>query len=257
MLGRMLVDTHCHLTFPPLVDDLDGVLARARSAGVGRVVVPAYDLASWETVARVAERPKVLAALGLHPWQAAEDLDLASLRRALEGTGAVAVGEIGLDTKVPSPGLERQLEVLEAQLGIAAELGLPVILHCRGAFDELCRALERFEPRLRGVAHAYSRGPELARRLVDLGLHLGFGGAVTRPGARRARRSAQVVPLERIVLETDAPAIGLDGVEPSEAEPCHTAHVARALAELRADSVERVARVTTANAEALFGLGAG
>ena len=249
-----LIETHTHLFMPPLADDVAGVLARARTAGVNRCIVPAYDLASWPGVAALAAEPGVHTAFGLHPWVADEMLDTGRLERQLRECRAVAVGEIGLDFKVDSPAPAVQLAVLERQLRLAVDLDLPVILHCRGAFEPMLDALRPFAPRLRGVLHAYSRGLELARRFVAAGLHIAFGGAVTRPGARRARRSAQDLPLEQIVLETDSPAIGLDGVPAEAAEPRHVRQVAEALAELRGETLPEIAAATTANASALFAL---
>jgi TatD DNase family protein len=248
----MLIDTHCHLSYPPLADDLAGVLARAAAAGVSEVVVPAYDTGSWPQVGALANRPGLFVAYGLHPWAAEEELRSDELAALLRGPGVVAVGEIGLDFKLDQFRRERQLELLDRQLELAVDLDLPVLLHCRGAFAEMTAAVERFAPRLRGVVHAYSRGPEPALRFVELGLHVAFGGAVTRPNARRARHTVQVVPLERIVLETDAPSIGLDGVPPEQAEPRHVREVAEALAGLRGESFATIARVTTENAHALL-----
>jgi TatD DNase family protein len=208
-------------------------------------------------VAALAAPPRVFPALGLHPWAAGEALDVDALRRALLGSGAVAVGEIGLEYKIEAPGGERQREVLARQLRLARELDLPVILHCRGAFDDLLAILGEEGSGLRGVLHAWSRGPELARRFTDLGLHLGLGGAITRPRARRSRRSARAAPLEQIVLETDAPSIGLEGVEPAATEPAHVARVADALAELRGLPAAEIATRTTENARRLFRLPAG
>lgn len=248
----MLVDSHCHLNFPPLSQRREEVLARAAAAGVERVIVPAYDVQSWPAIAALAAAESWASpAYGLHPWCADATLDLDALAAHL-AAGAVAVGEIGLDSKVEPFDRDRQLELLTAQVALAVELDLPVILHCRGAFDDLIAVLERHRPR--GVVHAYSRGPELADRLLSLGLHLGFGGAVTRPNAKRPRRSAVTVPLDRIVLETDAPSIGLDGIAPEDAEPRHVLEVAKAISELRGVPVAEVARVTTRNARELFAL---
>lgn len=249
----MLVDTHCHLTFEPLSADLDGVLARARDQGVTRVLAPAYDLDSWPALREIGTRGDAFPAYGLHPWRADAALDARRLERALAG-GAVAVGEIGLDSKIASPGPERQLEVLRLQLDVASAAGLPVMLHCRGAFEELLEVLAGYVGRLTGVVHAFTRGPDLARRFLDAGMHLAFGGAITRPRARRPRRSARVAPMDRILLETDAPSIGLDGVAPEATEPRHVRRVAAALAELRDASTDDIARSTTANATALFRL---
>ena len=254
MTPERLVDTHCHLFLEPLGRDPDGVLQRAHEVGVDRVVVPAFDTASWPRVQQLACRDGVFAAYGLHPWVAVDDLDIPRLRQLLRGPGAVALGEVGLDHALPEVDRQRQVYVLSRQLELARELDLPVIFHCRKAFDELIKVIKRY-PGLRGVVHAYSRGPTLARQLTEeLDLHLAFGGAITRPDARRARRSAQVVSLQRVVLETDAPSIGLNGVEPNDVEPRHVAPVAAALAEIRGLEQSEVAARTTANAEELFRL---
>ena len=230
-------------------------MARAAVAGVTDIVVPGYNRASWPAVSEVTQaRPALHPAYGLHPWEAAEELCLPELELLLRGGGAVAVGEIGLDFKLESFDRERQLEVLDRQLALAVDLDLPVLLHCRGAFDELAELASPFSPRLRGVVHAYSRGVEPALRFVELGLHIAFGGAITRPNARRALHTARAVPLDRVLLETDAPSIGLDGVPPEQAEPRHVLAVATALAGLRGESLETVAEITTANAHALLGL---
>ncbi len=249
-----LVDTHCHLSFAPLVGDLDGVLARAARVGVDRIIVPGFDSASWSTIAGLSAHPGVYPALGLHPWQASEDFDRDHLAGLLSEHRAVAVGEIGLDFRHPGSDRDRQVAVFSAQLALAVDLDLPVILHCRGAFEEMISLIQPLQPRLRGVVHAYSRGPELARRLTSLGLYIAFGGALTRPRAGRARRSAAVVPGQRLLVETDAPAIGLGGVAPEQVEPRHVVEVVRALAELRGEEPAAVAAMTTANADRLFGL---
>jgi TatD DNase family protein len=270
----MVIDTHAHLTFPPLAANPAAVIARAAAASVTRIITPAYDTPSWPAIAALAAAHPgaVYPALGLHPWVAHQPLDLDALAAALRDTNAVAIGEIGLDSKIqheggPGPGpdtsddtaaaipdLPTQLTVFQRQLELAADLDLPVILHCRGAFDHLIDCLERFTPRLRGVIHAFTRSEDLARRLTGLGLHLGVGGAVTRPNAVRTRRTAAAMPLECLVLETDAPAIGLEGVAPEDTEPRHVRDVAAALADLRGDTLAHVAEVTTAAATALFDL---
>ena len=125
---------------------------------------------------------------------------------------------------------------------------------CRGAFDELFAVLEDMHSQIRGVIHAYSRGPELAKRFTDFGLHLGFGGAITRQRARQARRSAEVVRSDYILLETDAPSIGLDGVFPENTEPRHVRDIAVALAKIRGSDLRTIAETTTTNARRLFGI---
>jgi TatD DNase family protein len=255
-----LIDTHCHLNMPPLGADPAAVLARAAARGVNRVIVPAYDRASWPEVLELTARPGVFAALGIHPWVAGEGADAPpggqsqALAEAIAAAGShlVAIGEIGLDTKIENAHLPRQLDLLNQQLDLAADLDLPVILHCRGAFEELLSAIHRHGGKLRGVLHAFSRSTEVANQFIKAGMHLGLGGAVTRPHARRVRKAVVATPLESLVLETDAPSIGLDGVLPADTEPQHVADVANALGELRGEEPETIARQTTLNAERLF-----
>jgi len=255
-----LIDTHCHLTFSPLSDDTDAVISRARASGVGNIIVPAYDHQTWSEVLTVAARPNIHAALGLHPWVADQLPPAGNLKQALAeaiaaaGTGVVAIGEIGLDTKIEGPSLEEQIPVYEAQIELAVDLDLPVILHCRGAFSELLDPIKRHGGKVRGVIHAFTRGPELVQRFHAAGLLFGLGGGVTRENARKVRRGAKVIPLNRIVLETDAPSIGVAGVRPEDTEPRHVADVAAALAELRGDELSAITEATTENAMGLFNL---
>ena len=268
----------------PLCGDVAAVLARAAVRDVTQVIVPAYDPPSWLAMAQFVALPNVHAAVGLHPWVAdaaiggvrndppggTSDVTIdtvmdnaarcSALRHALGGVLAsglaVAVGEIGLDHKLdyaagqPTP--EQQLPILRTQLELAVDLDKPVILHCRGAFEELLNEIRRFDGRLRGVLHAYSRGVDPASDFLRAGLHIGLGGAITRDRARRAQKAAAILPLDNIVLETDAPSIGLDGVLPEETEPQHVRDVAEALARLRGETIETIAEVTTGNARELF-----
>jgi TatD DNase family protein len=194
----------------------------------------------------------VYPALGLHPWVADAPLDIEALRRRLVDETAVAVGEIGLDFKTDIS-RDTQVEVFVRQLACARDLNLPVLLHVRGAFEEMLEILGRMNPRPAGVVHAFSKGPELAKRFVDLGFHIAFGGAVTRPNAKQARKAAAMVPLDRLLLETDAPSIGLVDVAPEQVEPFHVADIAACLAPLREQSAAHIAAVTTENAKKLFG----
>ena len=250
----MLIDTHCHLTFGPLSKELDAVLERARAARVERILCCAYDTASWSALGSLPDDGMIALAFGLHPWAASEPMDEARLDELLRDARAAAVGEIGLDYKVEAVPREVQLAVFRRQLAMAVERDLPVSIHCRGAFEDLIECAGEHGGKLRGVVHAYSRGPELAARLLDNGLHLGFGGALTRPGAVRARKAAARVPLERIVLETDAPSMGMDLLSPEETEPCHVLRVAEALSELKGIDLERVADQTSSNARSLFNI---
>lgn len=247
-----LIDVHCHLFMEPLSRDPGAVLTRAREAGVTGIIVPAYDLASWAKVTGLARRQGVKVMYGLHPWVADEPLDLDQLEEVLSGPAVAGVGEIGLDFKVASPGRDVQLRTLERQLELAAKLELPVALHCRGAFEEMIGVLASYAPKLSGIVHAFTRGPQLAERFLEQGLHLSYGGGITRRHAKRALSGAASAPLDRIVLETDAPSIGLQEVPPEQVEPRHVRPIAEALAEIRGQSVEEVAAATTGNAKRLF-----
>jgi len=248
-----LTDSHAHLFMEPLGGSVDRVLGRAAAAGVRRVVVPAFDHASWSKMDGLCKRPGVYCALGLHPWAAGDGLDPADLAKALRDCGAVAVGEIGLDSKVDVPA-EVQEAVLAGQLRLARELDLPVILHCRGAYHRLIPIMEGFGGSLRGVFHAFSRGPQLAARLLELGLYLGVGGAATRPRARRIRRSLPKIPRDRLLLETDSPSMGVEGVPAGESEPAHVRVVCLAAAGILGMEPEKLAETTWRNADELFGL---
>jgi TatD DNase family protein len=252
----IMIDTHCHLFMEPLASDAPGVLRRAAASGVDRVVVPSFDMGSWSEVRELSRQPGVYPALGLHPWNAGSGLDIHRLRTGLSGLEPVAIGEIGLDFKIPDASRQIQVRVFRSQLDLALEMDLPVILHCRGAFDEMAAILEEdaYRGRLRGVLHAYTRSPQTAGRFLALGFYLAFGGGVTRSRAGRARRSASVVPLDRILLETDAPSIGMEGLEPDQVEPAHIVRVAETIAALRGMDPAEIASLTTANAELLFGL---
>lgn len=249
-----LVDTHAHLCFEPIYTHINEVLARAKQHGVEQVVVPAYDLNSWDGLDALHRLDNVYFAYGIHPWKAMEFVSSQVLAQKLLSGNAVAVGEIGLDFRVDNLDKSRQIAVFEMQLEVAVQLDLPVMLHCRGAFEQMRGILKRFQGKLRGVVHAFTRSPEVAQGFLDLGLYIAFGGAITRPNAKRARKSVQYVPLERILLETDCPSIGLDGVDAVHAEPMHIAKIAKELAKLRNISYELVAQQTSHNARQLFAL---
>jgi TatD DNase family protein len=254
-MAPRLADTHCHLYCEPLGSKIPDALSRARDAGVEFIVLPADELSSWESVESLSDSRFVYPALGLHPWMADQRISIPELRSRLSGCGAVAVGEIGLDRVVEFPPFDLQMRVFEEQLDLALEMGLPLLLHCRKAFDDLERVLRSRGTRFRGALHAFSKSPDIAARFVDLGLCISFGGAVTRPHARKARASAASLPLESMLLETDAPSIGMLGIPPEDVEPWHVKLAAEAIAEVRGIAVAEVGEVTTDRARSLFGIG--
>jgi TatD DNase family protein len=243
----MLIDTHCHLLDEPLCTDVGGVLSRAAAAGVASMVVPTVSSGEWARLAPLENLAGIHTACGVHPWKAGEGVDEPLLKSFLGNS--VAVGEIGLDWKV---GVSRacQLDCFETQLGIAVELNLPVLLHCRGAFDELLELI-RFKPPPGAVLHGFSRSPDLMRRFLDAGCCIGFGGAITRERAASARACARVVPEDRYVLETDSPWIGVKG---GPSEPSSLRLVASSMAFLRGVAPEQVHRVSSENAVKVLAL---
>lgn len=234
----------------PLASDLEGVTRRASEAGVDRFLVPSVSPEDWSSFGKLAGINGVSVALGVHPWEASGGVDTDALELAIRQNKATAVGEIGLDWKCP---VERgiQLEVFTRQLSLASDLSLPVSLHCRGAFGEMLALLRRYP--LKGALHAWSRDPELMKAFIDSGLCISFGGAVTRPGAIRARSSAAAVPADRFVLETDAPSIGLEGIQAGSSEPCHLKMVLGSMSAIRNESPEAIAALAYANSRELFG----
>ncbi|MBN2231306.1 MAG: TatD family hydrolase [Deltaproteobacteria bacterium] len=253
-----LFDTHCHLTDEPLAGRLEDVLTTARKHGVHRIMVPGYDPeSSRRALALAARHEGICAAVGLHPGrlEPGAAFPASGLRTLLAAGSARAVGEIGLDYAGPDHDQRHQREVLEHQLDFAREFDLPVILHCRKAFQPLLDIL-RQHPGIRFVLHAFGGGPEMAAAFLDLGGYIAFGGGVTRPNARRVRRTAPMVPADRMVLETDAPYIGSHTVPKPLLEPRHLPDIAAALAALRGMEPEEIAAVTTTNANRLFRIAA-
>ncbi len=254
----MLIDTHLHLDAAEFDADRQQVLAECRAAGVGGFVVPAVDRDSFVRVAALADRnPEVYPAYGVHPLfvSAAVEDDLVLLEGRLQDGRCVAVGEIGLDYFVPDADHTRQLQFFIAQLRLAQKFDLPVILHLRRAQDEVLKQLRRSRVR-GGIAHAFNGSRQQAEAFIDLGFKLGFGGAMTFAGSQRIRRLATELPLDAIVLETDAPDMAPAWGQGRRNEPANIVRYAQVLADLRAMSVDEILSVTERNARAaLPGIG--
>ncbi len=268
----MWIDTHCHLDAAEFEPDRDAVVERALAAGVRQIVVPAVGVGNFEAVRGLALRHGFSYALGIHPLAvgAAADADLDRLREALvahrDDPRLVAVGEIGLDRFIPGLEPDRLERFCSAQLKLAREFALPVILHSRRAVDEVLKLLRRIDVP-GGIAHAFSGSEQQAAVFTGLGFKLGFGGAMTFDRALRIRRLATAVPIDAIVLETDAPdipphwlyrtAAERAGGATARNEPAELPRIAQTLAELRGLSLPALAEVTSANARrALPGLSA-
>ena len=264
----MWIDTHCHLDAAEFDADRDAVRQSARDAGVTRCVIPAVHAAHWPQVAQLAERHGDAYALGIHPLYVpqAQEADLLALDQALRERAGdprlVAVGEIGLDFFVPelcTPEMrDRQWLFYTAQLQLAQQHGLPVILHVRRSADLLLKGLRQC-PVVSGIAHAFNGSHQQAQAFVDMGFALGFGGTLTYERSLQLRRLACELPLSALVLETDAPDIPPQwlyktaeqrslGTPQGRNSPAELPRMAQVLADLRRLSLADLAAATTANA---------
>jgi TatD DNase family protein len=256
----MWIDTHCHLDAHEFGGESVEQARKARAQGVGMIVIPAVETANFSIVADLAASvDNGCYALGIHPIfvpNAKED-DLRVLRERVEAALAdprfVALGEIGLDFFIPmltEPEMrEKQIFFFREQLKIARDFDLPVLMHVRRSQDVVLKHARQIRP-AGGIAHAFNGSFQQAQGYIDLGFKLGFGGAMTFTRALQIRRMATELPLEAIVLETDAPDISPSWIHPGRNSPDQIPRIGNVLAELRGISVEEVALATTANAKA-------
>lgn len=251
-----LVDSHSHFDAPEFDRDRDAAHARATAAGIARQIVPAVEAAGWPKLKAVcADFDGLYPAYGLHPmYVAAHRPDhLADLRGWIERERPVAVGECGLDYFAEGLDAETQQLYFDAQLRLAHEFDLPVVVHARRAVDAVITAIRRVGG-LRGVVHSFSGSAEQAAQLQRLGFLLGIGGPVTYERANRLRGIVARMPLEQLLVETDSPDQPDAAHRGERNEPAHLARVVEVVAELRGVPREVVAAATTANAERLFNL---
>lgn len=265
------IDTHCHLDASEFGADRDAVRAAARAAGVAHLVIPAVEQASWHEVIELAHRHGDSYALGIHPLYTpqAKEEDIEALRALLgqrcEDPHLVAVGEIGLDFFVPGLDRQRQIWFYEQQIRLAREFELPVILHVRKSSDRLLKTLRALKVS-GGIAHAFNGSAQQAQIFIDLGFKLGFGGAMTYDRAHKLRELAASLPLQALVMETDAPDIPphwlyttaeqrASGLSQGRNSPAELPRIANEVADLRGMEAAQLAAATSANArQALRGL---
>ncbi|WP_323843913.1 TatD family hydrolase [Microbulbifer magnicolonia] len=254
-----LIDSHCHFDFDAFDADRAQVWQQCREAGVERLVIPGVSVDRWPALfALVEKEPAWHAAVGLHPWWVAEsELEPAQLQRQIAAQVAtnpcVAIGECGLDGAIVTP-LEEQEPLFRAQLALAEELGLPLIVHACRCHSEMLRLLKEYRPGRGGVIHAFSGSEEIARAYWKLGFYLGAGGTITYERAAKTRRAFAAVPLEAVLLESDAPDMPVQGHQGQRNSPARLPLIAAALAELRGVPVETIAAQTSHNTEILFSL---
>ena len=249
-----LIDTHAHIDIPAFDADRDAVLARCQQSGITRIVVPGITATAWDKLRETCyASPLLFASYGLHPVYLVQHgvNDVQALDEYIARHRPIAVGEIGLDYFLPELDRDHQRALFEAQLSVAANAGLPVLLHVRKAHDAVLTALRK-TPVTGGICRAFNGSLQQAQQYLDLGFKLGFGGMLTFERSHKLHRLAQQLPLEAIVLETDAPDMTVASHHGQRNSPEYLPECLQALADLRAEDVTDIAAQTTANAEAVL-----
>jgi TatD DNase family protein len=257
-----LIDTHCHLTFEPLADDIEGILERSKSAGVSAWITIGTDAQHNRKAVELADKfEQLYAAVGVHPHDAKDvtGQTIAELKELAQSEKVVALGETGLDYHYNFSEHSEQRRTFAAQLEIAHKLNLPVIVHCREAFDETMEILEQFirlQGRLKGVVfHCFSGSAEQARIVLDHGFYISLTGVVTFKNAAKAQEVAKIVPMDRLMLETDCPYMSPEPMRKQKInEPALMIHTARFLAELKEMPPADFAQAVIATSKNFFGL---
>jgi len=253
----MLVDSHCHLDFPDFGPELDDVVARARAAGVGTMLTIGTRLKSFEGVRRVAERfDDVWCSVGIHPHEAAEEPieESAALVERAQHPRVVGIGEAGLDYYYEHSPKADQIRNFRAHIAASRETGLPLIVHARDADDDLCEILSEESGRgaFPGLIHCFSSTAKLARTALDLGMMISISGIVTFKKAEELRAIVAEVPLDRLLVETDAPYLAPVPRRGKRNEPAFVAHTAEAVARIKGVETGKLAEATTDNFFRLF-----
>lgn len=253
----MLVDSHCHLDFPDFGSELDAVVARAKAAGVGRIVTISTRMKRRADLIEIAERfPDVFCSIGTHPHNAHEELDvtIGQIVRWTDHPKVVAIGEAGLDYHYDHSPREAQGQGFRNHIAAARETGLPLVIHSREADADMARILEQEMGKgaFPAVLHCFTAGRELAERAIELGLFISFTGIVTFKKSDALRAIAASLPADRFLVETDAPYLAPAPHRGRRNEPAYVVETAKVLAEVRGVSFDELARQTTDNFFRLF-----
>lgn len=257
-----LFDSHCHLDLEAFDADREKVWQNCLEMGFQGLLIPAVTPATFDRLFQIsAELDNVYAAVGLHPWWIPEYFqktsELTALKDSIEQLWdhplCKAIGETGLDAAIDVP-MKQQITVFREHLAVAQEKNLPVIIHSRKAHAQVIEELKKFNLPAGGVIHAFSGSYEIGNTYWQMGFSLGIGGTITYERAKKTRASVKRLPLEALLLETDAPDIPLQGFQGQRNSPEHLGLVAECLANLKSLPLEEVTNQTTANAKTLFGL---
>ncbi len=255
-----LIDTHVHINFENFQSDLEVICSQWRQAGVVQLVHACVHPAQFPGMQLLADQiPELSLAVGLHPLEADQwqpEMSEQISQHALSDRRVVAIGEMGLDF-YKSDCSPQQIMAFTSQIAIARELNLPIIIHCRDAaiaMREIVSGLWLTQGAVRGVMHCWAGTPAETQWFLDLGFYISFSGVVTFKNAKQIHAAAQMVPADRLLIETDCPFLAPVPHRGQRNEPAYVSHVATRLAELRAVTVEEIAATTTANARRLFNL---
>jgi TatD DNase family protein len=253
----MLVDSHCHLDFPDFAAELDAVVARARAAGIGRIVTISTRVRKFAQVLAVAENfPGIFCSVGTHPHNAHEELDIdaKALIALTKNPKVVAIGEAGLDYHYEKSPRDAQAQGLRQHIAAARETGLPLVIHARECDADMARILEEESGKgaFPAVLHCFTGGRDLAMRAIGLGHYVSFTGILTFKNSQALRDIAAALPPDRILVETDAPYLAPLPYRGKRNEPAYVAETAKVLAEIRGVTADEIARQTTENFFHLF-----
>lgn len=254
----MLVDTHCHLNNPRLLKDIDRLYKNALNKGVGALIVIGYDYkSSLEAIRLAKEYPAIYAVVGIHPNEIADanEDDFEKIEALLKEDKVVALGEIGLDYHWKRTPVDMQHYYFEYFIKMAHRNNMPIVIHNRNSDADLLKILQKNKEYVtKGVMHCYSSSVEMVKDFLDLNLHISFAGPLTFLNAKRPKEAVKAVPLDRLLVETDAPYLTPHPFRGKPNEPAYVRYVAEEMARVLNMSFEDVAKLTTKNAKELFNL---
>ncbi len=258
----MLVDSHCHLNYPELAGDLDGVIQRAQAEGIDRFLTISTKLHEWPEILKILETyPVVYGTAGIHPHEVTETLSQYSmsevetqLREHLAHSQVIGLGETGYDFYYDHGKPEDQKALFALHIELCLEHDMPLIIHTRDAEEETIELLKPYAGKVKGIFHCFSGSAWLANQALDLGFHVSASGIITFKKAEELRAVFKTIPQDRLLVETDSPFLAPVPHRGKPCEPAYVRHTAELLAELRGESIEDLAKATTQNFQKLFGV---
>lgn len=256
-------DSHCHFDFSVFDTDRALIWRECNARGIAHLIIPGVVPEQWLRAASIAAQYKnIYVAVGVHPWWVSENIAADKvadyvvdtrlhLDKNITQRNCVAIGECGLDAVIETP-MSLQQQILDIHVQLAQQISMPLIIHCRKAHNELLVQLKRYDLPAGGVIHGFSGSYELAASYWDMGFRLGIGGTITYERANKTRAAVKKLPLDAILLETDAPDMPISGRQGERNSPIHIIDIAQTLADLRAEPLEKIAEQTTLNSRTLF-----